>query len=173
MNRAAKRGREYFRAGQGRYTGNSVIIQPSKVVHLSAVILQAPVKDGFRIIRRILNGAFSQTRVYDDDGPDPAFIEIKPLLFSVIDVCHETSINHSILIHNFTTLNKISDNIEMTCKKLLCPLLFFAFLIGSLPLNGQEVLRGEVRIELEPIYGFFVDEKYPLDTEPAYRRALE
>jgi hypothetical protein len=61
----------------------------------------------------------------------------------------------------------------MIRKNPLCPLLFFAFLIGSLPLNGQEVLRGEVRIELEPIYGFFVDEKYPLDTETAYRRALE
>ena len=40
-------------------------------------------------------------------------------------------------------------------------------------LNAQEVLRGEVKVEMEPIYGFFVDEKYPLDMESAYHRALE
>ena len=38
---------------------------------------------------------------------------------------------------------------------------------------GQEVLRGEIKVELEPIYGAYVDEKYPLDTDTAYRRALE
>jgi len=39
--------------------------------------------------------------------------------------------------------------------------------------SAQEVLRGEVRVELEPIYGAFADEEYPLNTETAYRRALE
>ena len=51
--------------------------------------------------------------------------------------------------------------------------LLFHLVISASPLNGQEVLRGQVRIELEPIYGFFVDEDYPLDTDSAYRRALE
>ncbi|MDR0497389.1 MAG: hypothetical protein LBH42_07230 [Treponema sp.] len=48
-------------------------------------------------------------------------------------------------------------------------------LLLLLPLSGsaQEVLRGEVRIELEPIYGVHVDEQYPLENEMAYRRALE
>ena len=40
-------------------------------------------------------------------------------------------------------------------------------------LAAQEVLRGEVMVELEPVYGFYVDEKYPLDYDEAYRRALE
>ncbi|MDR0877333.1 MAG: hypothetical protein LBN21_04715 [Treponema sp.] len=47
----------------------------------------------------------------------------------------------------------------------------------SLPLFPQEhvpeTLRGEVRIELEPMYGGYVDEHYPLDTDTASRRALE
>jgi len=46
-------------------------------------------------------------------------------------------------------------------------------LFGQINVNRPEVLRGQVKIELEPIFGFFVDEKYPLDTESAYRRALE
>ena len=37
----------------------------------------------------------------------------------------------------------------------------------------SEVLRGEVWVELEPIYGFIVDESYPLDIQTAGRRALE
>lgn len=48
---------------------------------------------------------------------------------------------------------------------------FFFFLPCFLP--AQEVLRGEVMVELEPVYGAFVDEKYPLDKDDAYRRALE
>ena len=52
-------------------------------------------------------------------------------------------------------------------------LLFSAFSANSSPVSGQEVLRGEVKVELEPIYGSFVDEKYPLDTDSAYRRALQ
>jgi hypothetical protein len=39
--------------------------------------------------------------------------------------------------------------------------------------NTPEVLRGEVWIELEPIYGIRADERYPLDTDTASRRALE
>ena len=38
---------------------------------------------------------------------------------------------------------------------------------------NPEVIRGEVVIELEPIYGGYVDPEYPLDTETAVRRALE
>jgi hypothetical protein len=38
---------------------------------------------------------------------------------------------------------------------------------------GQEVLRGEVWVEMEPVYGAFVDEKYPLDMDTAAKRALE
>ena len=40
---------------------------------------------------------------------------------------------------------------------------------GSYP----QVIRGEVWIELEPIYGGYVDEEYPLDFLTASRRALE
>ena len=51
----------------------------------------------------------------------------------------------------------------------------FSLLLFLLPLflNAQEVLRGELRIELEPIYGGYVDEEYPLEIQTAYRRALE
>jgi len=49
----------------------------------------------------------------------------------------------------------------------------FFFLFFPFFLPAQEVLRGEVRVELEPIFGFFVDEEYPLDKEAAYRRALQ
>lgn len=51
----------------------------------------------------------------------------------------------------------------MTC------LLFFAVV----SLSAQEVLRGEVKVELEPMLGGFIDENYPLDMESAYHRALE
>jgi hypothetical protein len=51
------------------------------------------------------------------------------------------------------------------------------FCLVGFPLFSQdyvpETLRGEVRIELEPVYGGYVDEKYPLDTDTASRRALE
>jgi hypothetical protein len=36
-----------------------------------------------------------------------------------------------------------------------------------------EMIRGEVFMELEPIYGFHVDEDYPLDVPTAGRRALD
>jgi hypothetical protein len=42
-----------------------------------------------------------------------------------------------------------------------------------LSLGAQEVLRGEVRVDLEPVYGEYVDVVYPLDAQSAYRRALE
>ena len=54
-------------------------------------------------------------------------------------------------------------------RRILSILLVFSALAAS----AQEVLRGEVKIELEPIYGAFVDVEYPLDTDSAYRRALE
>jgi hypothetical protein len=47
------------------------------------------------------------------------------------------------------------------------------FLIIPMLASSQDVLRGEVRIELEPIYGAYVDVLYPLDHDSAYRRALE
>ena len=52
---------------------------------------------------------------------------------------------------------------------------FFVCFLLLLPfaLRAQEVLRGEVKVELEPVYGAYVDENYPLDTDSAYRRALE
>jgi hypothetical protein len=53
-----------------------------------------------------------------------------------------------------------------------CVPLFFLLMIPAL-LPGQEVLRGEVAIELEPVYGGFIDEEYPLDAETVRRRALE
>jgi len=52
-------------------------------------------------------------------------------------------------------------------------LFLFIFLFFPFLLTAQDVLRGEVRIELEPTFGFYVDEEYPLDTEAAYRRALQ
>ena len=52
-------------------------------------------------------------------------------------------------------------------------LLVITFLLFSVLLYAQEVLRGEVRIELMPVYGAYVDEEYPLERETAYRRALE
>jgi hypothetical protein len=38
---------------------------------------------------------------------------------------------------------------------------------------AQEVLRGEVRVDLEPVYARYMDAPYPLDTATAQRRALE
>lgn len=54
------------------------------------------------------------------------------------------------------------------CRLALSFLLLFS---GLLP--AQEVLRGEVHIELEPVYGGFIDEEYPLDADTIRRRALE
>jgi hypothetical protein len=55
--------------------------------------------------------------------------------------------------------------------RLFLPLLFLC--PRPLLLPAQEVLRGEVHIELEPVYGGFIDEKYPLDATTVRRRALE
>ena len=41
------------------------------------------------------------------------------------------------------------------------------------PVSAQEVLRGEINVELEPVYGAYMDQEYPLDTDSAYRRALQ
>ena len=51
----------------------------------------------------------------------------------------------------------------------------FPFFLFSFPflINAQEVLRGEVKIEQEPIYRSYIEEPYPLDSETAYHRALE
>ena len=54
----------------------------------------------------------------------------------------------------------------------LVPLLFSGLFL-QLQLPAQEVLRGEVMVELEPVYGYYMDEKYPLDHDGAYLRALE
>jgi hypothetical protein len=43
----------------------------------------------------------------------------------------------------------------------------------SLNLRAQEVLRGEVRVDLEPVFAPQVDVPYPLDAPAAHRRALE
>jgi hypothetical protein len=41
------------------------------------------------------------------------------------------------------------------------------------PGRDIEVLRGELQIDIEPIYGGFIDPEYPLQSESLYRRALE
>jgi hypothetical protein len=51
--------------------------------------------------------------------------------------------------------------------------LFFPGLVFPRTGYGQEVLRGEVWVELEPVYGAFVDEEYPLDMDTASKRGLE
>jgi hypothetical protein len=61
-----------------------------------------------------------------------------------------------------------SDNQIVNGKVLLCLFLFLSSFAGA-----QEVLRGEVRVEMEPIYGGYVGEEYPLSNDSAYRRALE
>jgi hypothetical protein len=56
---------------------------------------------------------------------------------------------------------------------------FLVFLLWTLSsflftLYAQDVLRGEVKIELEPIYGTYLEEQYDaLEAEIGYRRALE
>ena len=47
------------------------------------------------------------------------------------------------------------------------------FLAFPLLLPAQEVLRGELRVDLEPINAVYMDEAYPLTHESAYRRALQ
>ena len=55
----------------------------------------------------------------------------------------------------------------------------FSFFLGLISLYAQDgsqhayVIRGEVYVDLEPIYAGHVDEEYPLDIETAGRRALE
>jgi hypothetical protein len=41
------------------------------------------------------------------------------------------------------------------------------------PLAAQEVLRGEVKVDLEPVYAAYLDAPFPLDTASAHKRALE
>jgi hypothetical protein len=53
------------------------------------------------------------------------------------------------------------------------PLVCVVAVCALFPLYGQDVLRGEITVELEPVYGAFVDEVYPLDIDTASRRALE
>jgi hypothetical protein len=61
----------------------------------------------------------------------------------------------------------------------MSPLLRYClvFCLAVLPLNlpafAQEVLRGEIQLDLEPVYALYVDVPYPLDTQTAHRRALE
>jgi hypothetical protein len=61
----------------------------------------------------------------------------------------------------------------------LLPLFFLLFIPGPAgaqdfyPGHDIEVLRGEVRIDVEPIYGGFIDKEYPLPAEALRRRALE
>ncbi|QQO11300.1 hypothetical protein JFL75_02410 [Breznakiella homolactica] len=38
--------------------------------------------------------------------------------------------------------------------------------------SGQEVLRGQVTVEMAPVYPFYMDVYYPLDTAATHRRAL-
>jgi hypothetical protein len=45
--------------------------------------------------------------------------------------------------------------------------------LWSFPVCPQEALRGEVQVDLEPVYAPYVDVPYPLDTATAHRRALE
>jgi hypothetical protein len=53
-------------------------------------------------------------------------------------------------------------------------LLFFALALAQAQeTSPPDVLRGEVFIEMEPIYGAFVDPEYPLDSQTAGRRAME
>ena len=61
----------------------------------------------------------------------------------------------------------------MAHKLSLCLLFLLPLLLNLPPVGGQEVLRGELRVEMEPIYGGYIDEEYPLDRDGAYRRALE
>ena len=59
-------------------------------------------------------------------------------------------------------------------RKTIPGLVFACILLGSFSgLWAQDVLRGQVMVEMEPIYGFYVEDKYPLDYDDAYRRALE
>jgi len=52
-------------------------------------------------------------------------------------------------------------------------LFFIFFLFFALFGYAQDVLRGQVKIDLMPIYGAYIDKDYPLEKETAYQRALE
>ena len=58
---------------------------------------------------------------------------------------------------------------QIMSKSFLLILLLFT----SVLLNSQEVLRGQVTVELVPVVGGYMDVRYPLGTEEAHRRALE
>ncbi|MDR1419683.1 MAG: hypothetical protein LBI86_04870 [Treponema sp.] len=63
----------------------------------------------------------------------------------------------------------------MRASFLLCLVLSGPALCAQwiLPGGGAEMLRGRVKIALEPVYGFYVEDVYPLDAGTARRRALE
>ncbi|MFQ3548076.1 MAG: hypothetical protein SNJ56_07030, partial [Termitinemataceae bacterium] len=46
-------------------------------------------------------------------------------------------------------------------------------LVAPVSAFAQMVLRGQVRVDLEPVYIHYVDVPYPLDTNTAHRHALE
>ncbi len=65
-------------------------------------------------------------------------------------------------------------NIQSLGKRLLKLALLGTFLaLTVIPAWPQGVLRGEVRVDLEPVYVNYIEETYPLDTKTAQRRALE
>jgi len=53
--------------------------------------------------------------------------------------------------------------------------LFSLLLAAVAPVGAQDVLRGEVRVPLEPVpfFGSYVEDGFPLDTDDAHRRALQ
>jgi hypothetical protein len=57
--------------------------------------------------------------------------------------------------------------------RLLFVCLFLPAVIFPRAGYGQEVLRGEVWVELEPVYGAYIEDEYPLLPDTARRRALE
>ncbi|MDR2542719.1 MAG: hypothetical protein LBC80_04625 [Treponema sp.] len=66
----------------------------------------------------------------------------------------------------------------MVYRKFLCILIFFSIL-SHLYAQGRDagshpyVIRGEVHVELEPIYAGQIDREYPLDIPTAGRRGLQ
>ena len=60
-------------------------------------------------------------------------------------------------------------------SRKICFLLFFPLFIAIYPADAQDVLRGEVRVQLEPIPAFsgYLEDGLLHDREEAYRRALE
>jgi hypothetical protein len=52
----------------------------------------------------------------------------------------------------------------------VAPVFFFGFLLSA---AGQETLRGEVRVDLDPVYARYVDESRSPDAAAAQRAALE